>query len=246
MQFEIFSDAAEQLLCAVSNRHGGVSPAPYDTLNIALHVGDDPKNILQNRIVLSQKFDYLPENLIYMEQTHSTNITVVEHAACNKIENCDALITGQRNIPLMVMVADCIPLMLYDPHKKVIAAVHAGRNGTFGNIASKTVATMQEQYGCDAATIRAALGPSIHPCCYEVGKDLADITYNSFGDKYIQIREGRYYMDLQRLNVDQLTAVGLQPEMIEVSSICTACDSNYFSYRREGTTGRFAGVIKLK
>ncbi len=246
MTFEIFKPHEEQLFCAVSDRHGGVSPAPYDTLNIALHVGDDPKNVLRNRIILAAKFDYLSENLIFMEQTHSTNVVVIEDAATNKIENCDAIVTDRPNIPLMVMVADCIPLMLYDPVKRVIAAVHAGRNGTFGDIGPKTVSVMQERFGCDPADILAGLGPSIHACCYEVGEDLADITLKSFGERYIRKREGGSYLDLQTLNFDRLRQAGLKTENIEISPLCTACESDFFSYRREGTTGRFAGVIKLR
>lgn len=246
MQFQIFVPYEEQLFCAVSDRHGGVSPAPYDTLNIALHVGDNPKNILRNRTILANRFGYIGENLIYMDQTHSANITVIEHTAYNKIENCDALITDQKNIPLMVMVADCIPVMLYDPAKKVIAAIHAGRNGTFLKIVPKTVAKMQERFESDPKDILAALGPSIHPCCYEVGKDLADITLKNFGKSYITEKEGKHYLDLQKMNFDQLQESGLKAEHIEISSICTACTPDYFSYRREGTTGRFAGVIKLR
>jgi YfiH family protein len=246
MRFNLFAPYEDGLFCAVSNRHGGVSPKPYDTLNVALHVGDDPKNVLQNRIILAEKFDYLPENLIYMEQTHSDHIAVIEHAGYNKIDDTDAIITNQKNIPLMVMVADCIPAMLYDPVQQVIAAVHAGRNGTFKEILPKTVAKMQKEFACAPEDILAALGPSIHSCCYEVGTDLADITVKSFSKKYIDKRAGRYYLDLQTLNQDQLIDTGLKPEHIEVSSICTGCNKNYFSYRREGVTGRFSGVIKLK
>ncbi len=246
MQFTIFEPFTDKLFCAVSNRHGGVSPAPCDTLNLALHVGDDPKNVLQNRIILAEEFGYLAENLIYMDQTHSDHIAVIEDTAVNKTPDTDAIITNQRNIPLMVMVADCIPLMLYDPVRSVIAAVHAGRNGTFKAIASKTVQKMQEAFKSDPADILTAMGPAIHVCCYEVGADLADITRKSFGEKYIYDREGSTYLDLQQLNFDQLTDAGVQPEHIEITPLCTACNSDYFSYRREGTTGRFAGVIKLK
>lgn len=246
MQFECFAPYEDRLFCAVSNRYGGVSPKPYDSLNVALHVGDDPKNVLQNRMILAEKFDYLPENLIYMEQTHSDNIAIVEHAGYNKIEDTDAIITNQRNIPLMVMVADCIPAMLFDPKQQVIAAVHAGRNGTFKEILPKTIAKMQETFDTHPEDILAALGPSIHACCYEVGADLADIAIKSFGKAYVDERNGKHYLDLQKLNRDQLISADLKPEHIEISPLCTSCNPNYYSYRREGTTGRFAGIIKLK
>jgi len=246
MQFELFAPFEKKLFCEITNRHGGVSPKPYDTLNLALHVGDNSLNVLKNRTIVAQKYDYLAENLIYMEQTHSDNIHIVEHSGYNKIENCDALITNQKNIPLMVMVADCIPVMIYDPCHEVVAAVHAGRNGLFKEIAPKTIQKMQEQFGTSPHEVYVALGPSIHPCCYEVGEDLADITQKSFGKKYIQTRGGKQYLDLQQMNFDQLTNTGIPKANIEVSAICTSCNQNYFSYRRDGTTGRFAGIIKLK
>ncbi len=246
MQFALFEPYRHKLLCEITNRHGGVSPKPYDTLNLALHVGDNPINVLKNRTIISQEYDFILENLIYMEQTHSDNIHIIEHSAYNKIENCDALITNQRNIPLMVMVADCIPTMLYDPVHEVIAAVHAGRSGTFKEILPKTVQKMHKHYGTSFHELLIALGPSIHNCCYEVGGEIADITQKRFGEKYIQKRDGRYFLDLQMLNFDQLQEVGVPAQNIEISSICNACNPHYFSYRREGTTGRFAGVIQLK
>jgi len=246
MQFDIFAPFETKLFCEVTNRHGGVSPAPYESLNLALHVGDNPVNVLKNRTIVAQKYDFYIENLIYMDQTHSDNIHIVEHAGYNKIENCDALITAQKNIPLMVMVADCIPVMIYDPLHEVIAAVHAGRNGTFKQIVPKTLNKMQKHFGTTLHEVHIALGPSIHPCCYEVGQDLADITLKSFGKAYLHEREGKSYLDLQRLNLDQLTGIGVPEKKIEISPICTSCNQNYFSYRRDGTTGRFAGVIKLK
>ncbi len=246
MQFELFAPFEEKLFCEITNRHGGVSPKPYDTLNLALHTGDNPVNVLKNRTIVAEKYGYLAENLIYMEQTHSDNIHIVEHAGYNKIDNCDALITTQKNIPLMVMVADCIPVMIYDPVHEVIAAVHAGRNGTFQQIAAKTLQTMQEKFDTSFHEVLVALGPSIHSCCYEVGADLADIAKKSFGEKYIQTRKGKQYLDLQQMNFDQLASLGVPEANIEISAICTSCNQNYFSYRRDGITGRFAGIIKLK
>ncbi len=246
MTFNIFKPYEKELFCAISNRHGGVSPTPYDTLNIALHVGDQPVNVLKNRTKLAFRWDFLIENLIYMDQTHSDHIQIIEDAAINKIENCDAIITAQRNIPLMVMVADCIPMMIYDPKKRVIGAVHAGRNGTFLNIGVKTIRRMQEHFGTNPADVRIALGPSIHVCCYEVGPEIADIVQKSFENSYIEERKGKTFLNLQKYNVDRLQEAGVATQNIEVSPVCTCCDKNYFSYRREGVTGRFAGVIKLK
>ena len=180
-----------------------------------------------------------------MDQTHSDNIQIINDTFTNRQENCDGIITNKPNIPLMVMVADCIPVLLYDRVKKVIGAVHAGRNGTFKSISKKAVTIMKEEFDSNPKDIVVSLGASIKSCCYEVGKDLADIAVKSFGDKYVIKRGESFYLDLQTLNLDQLKSVGVKEENIEISPVCTCCDKNYFSYRRDGVTGRFAGVIKL-
>ena len=235
----IFTKFEDSLFFTVTSRYGGVSEAPYDSLNLALHVKDKPKNVLENRTIVSQKHNFIIENLIYMDQTHSANIEVIKDCSTNRIENCDALITNVKNIPLMVMVADCIPILLYDPKKNVIAVVHAGRNGTFNEIAKKTVLKMVDLFECEALDILVYLGASIHKCCYEVGEEIARLVEKKYKEK----RDEKWYLDLHSMNVDQLRSVGIKD--IEISSICTCCDEDYFSYRREGITGRFAGIMKL-
>jgi YfiH family protein len=235
----IFTSYENSLFFTVTSRYGGISETPYDSLNLALHVKDNPKNVLVNRTRVSQKHNFLVENLIYMEQTHSVNISIIKDCSVNRIENCDALITNVKNIPIMVMVADCIPILLYDPKKSVIAVVHAGRNGTFNEIAKKSVLKMVEVFGCETSDILVYLGASIHKCCYEVGIEIARLV----DDKYSEKRDEKWYLDLHSMNVDQLDSVGIKN--IEISSICTCCDKDYFSYRREGITGRFAGIMKL-
>ncbi len=246
MEFGKFRKFDKELFHTITDRYGGVSEAPYDSLNLALHVGDNVEDVIQNRILTSQKYDFSIKNLIFMDQVHSNHVTVIEHAMDNRIENCDALITNERKIPLMVMVADCIPIMIYDPDKKVIGVVHAGRNGTFLRIVEKTILKMQERYDCVSEDIMIGLGASIQRCCYEVGKDLADICTNNFGKGFIMMRDGKYFLDLQALNLAQLLALGIKEKNIEISPTCTACDDNYFSYRREGKTGRFAGFIMIR
>jgi len=237
----IFAKYEDNLFFTITNRYGGVSPKPYESLNLALHVEDDPKNVLENRTILAEKYNFILQNLIYMEQTHSSNIALINDSSMNKIENCDALITNVKNIPLMVMVADCIPILFYDPVKNVIAVAHAGRNGTFNEIAKKTIVKMVDEFGCNAKDILVHLGASIHECCYEVGEEIAKIV----DERYVSKRDERWYLDLHSMNVNQLQKVGILKKNIEVSSTCTCCDKDYFSYRREGVTGRFAGVMVL-
>ncbi len=241
----IFKPYHKEVFAKFSDRWGGVSNPPYHELNLALHVGDNPIDVLKNREIMSKKFDFYIDNLIYMDQTHSDNIKIINDTFTNKQENCDGIITNKPNIPLMVMVADCIPVLLYDRIKKVIGAIHAGRNGTFKSISKKAVFIMKEKFNSNPEDIVVSLGASIKSCCYEVGEDLADIAIKSFGDKYVLKKDSSFYLDLQTLNFDQLKKIGVKEENIEISTICTSCDKNYFSYRRDGVTGRFAGVIKL-
>ena len=236
----IFRQFEDSLFFTVTSRYGGVSEAPYDSLNLALHVDDNPKNVLENRVLLAEKHNFLIENLIYMEQTHSVNIAVIKDSSVNRVENCDALITNVKNIPLMVMVADCIPILVYDPKKNVIAVVHAGRNGTFNEIGKKSVLKMVNEFGCEVSDILVYIGASIKKCCYEVGAEIARLV----DGKYIEKRDEKLYLDLHSMNIDQLRCIGI--EDIEIAPTCTCCDKDYFSYRRDGITGRFAGIMKLK
>jgi len=181
-----------------------------------------------------------------MDQVHGCEVVVVEHAMDNRLASCDAMITNARKIPLMVMVADCIPILLFDPVQKVIGVAHAGRNGTFLRIVEKTIEKMQKTYGCEAKDIMIGLGPSIQSCCYEVGQELADICTKNFKEGFIMIENEKYFLDLQALNLSQMLEAGILKEHIEISSTCTACDTNYFSYRRERETGRFAGFIMIR
>ena len=243
MNFSHIENFNNKVFHTITDRFKGVSKEPYSSLNLALHVGDNPINVLENRELISQKHDFILENLIYMDQTHSSNIVTITDSLQNKIPNCDGIITNVKNIPLMVMVADCIPLLFFDSVKNVIAVSHAGRNGTFKHIAKKTVLKMKNDFSSNPSDILVGIGPSIHSCCYEVGSDIAKITTENFGDKYI---EKNNFLDLQALNLDQLMEAGIKKENIETSSICTSCNNDYFSYRRDGTTGRFAGFMMIR
>ena len=185
-------------------------------LNIAFHVEDDKKNVIENRIKLSQKHNYIAQNLIFMDQIHSNNIQIIEDTSINKIPNCDGIITKIKNIPLMVMVADCIPVLIFDKRELKIAVIHAGREGTYKKIVQKAI----KKLNSNPQNLIVCLGPSIHKCCYEV--------------------------DLQALNLEQLFQMGIKKENIEISNICTCCHKDYFSYRRDKQTGRFAGLMMLK
>ncbi len=211
-----------------------------DDGNIAYHVTNNTQEVDFNRLALAQKYGFNASTMRYMEQTHGNNVHIVTQDSPLLIEDCDALITNIPNITLMVMVADCIPILLSDEKKGVIAAIHAGRNSTFLKIAYKTASLMIEQFGCFPNDIKATLGPSIGACCYEVSPELATIVKESFGEKFVKGRN----IDLQSINSMLLNELGITN--ISQSPICTKCSgAHYYSYRLDKECGRFAGLITL-
>jgi len=210
--------------------------------NMAFHVNDVINNVKRNRLNLSANYGINIDNLRYMNQVHGSNIEVVTKQSEVCLDECDALITNEPNTPLMVMVADCIPILLYDEKKSVISVVHAGRNGTFLSIVEKTVLKMCEVYNCKVKDITVVLGPSIQKCCYEVSVDMANTVKNRFGEEYTNGR----LIDLQGINKKQLLDLGILRENIDISHVCTKCSNeNYYSYRLDNKCGRFAGIISL-
>lgn len=209
--------------------------------NIAYHVGDTKENVDKNRNNLAEKHNYDNEKLVYMNQVHGNNVVIVDENSPKLIDNCDGIITNCKDLPLMVMVADCIPILFMDKEKGVIAAVHAGRNSTFLKISEITVLKMMEHFKCEAKNIEVILGPSIQKCCYEVSTELEEIVKNNFKPKFAKNRK----IDLQGINKSLLNDLGITH--VFDMSICTQCSTQpYFSYRLDNKTGRFCGIIKIK
>ena len=209
--------------------------------NLAFHVEDNEINVIKNRKNLALKLGYNYEDLVYMNQIHSANIIVVDENSPKLVDNCDSIITRSKNLPLMVMVADCIPILMFDDKQGIIAAIHAGRNSTFLEISKKTAEIFIEKFSSNPEDINVIFGASIQKCCYEVSEDLSKIVENSFGKEFVETN----YIDLQGINKKQLNDLGIKN--IEISNICTKCgDKPYFSYRKDKKTGRFAGIIILK
>ena len=245
------------LIHFITTRTGGVSLAPYDSLNLGLHTADNPEHVLANRAALAYKTGIPLKQFLYASQVHSGDVKIIDLAA---IENgvlsqnprTDATITALPGICLMVMVADCVPVLLFDPVKRVSAVIHAGWRGTVHQITSNTIRTMVGHFGSDPADIVAGIGPSIGPCCYEVGEDVSDFVKQSFGttEGYLiqKKQNSKLHFDLWYANQKQLTDQGVKPGNIETSELCTLCHSDiFFSSRASGgVTGRFtAGICIL-
>lgn len=208
--------------------------------NLSYLVDDLKQNVDKNRQTVANIMEYKNEDLVYMNQVHGNNVQIVDINSPKLIENCDGIITKEKNLPLMVMVADCIPILFFDEIQGVIAAVHAGRNSTFLKIAQITANKMINELGCSVNNIKVIFGPSIHSCCYEVSDELLNIVKTSFGEKFCIGKN----IDLQGINIKLLEEVGIRH--INVSNICTKCSNEpFFSFRKNPKTGRFTGIISL-
>ncbi len=215
-----------------TNRVGGISIPPYESNNLALHVGDSNTSVVDNRRVLVS----IAGPTQYMNQTHGNTVALIDSPS--GIEpSSDALVTIETGIALAVLVADCIPLLLWDEVEDVIAVAHVGRKGLLNGVAMKTINVMNT---LGAARIHAMLGPSICGHCYEVGRDIYDEVGTSFPRARSLTTTGTFALDLPAALSFELAREGVD---VSRSPICTVENSNYFSYRRDGMTGRQAGLI---
>ena len=215
-----------------TNRTGGVSTGAFASLNLGSHVGDNPEHVARNREILGEKIGPVQ----FMNQVHGDRIAIIEQAT-NEDPTADALVTGIPGIALAVMVADCIPLLLKSPH--VVAAVHVGRKGLVNDVTRKTLELMREM---GANQITAIIGPAICGTCYEVSEEIhSEVTaVHPFADS--RTTSGTFALDLPAALRSVLSDEGVG---IVNKFQCTVETVDLFSYRRDGLTGRQAGVIAL-
>ena len=228
-----------EIIAAQSTRIGGVSPEPLG-MNLSSHVGDEQANVDENRRRFLASIE-APDSIksVYQNQVHSANVAVVVGEEGIVKEN-DALITSETNVLLGVTVADCTPILLYDPTTKLIAAIHAGWRGTEQMIALATVRKMME-LGAEPENMFAFIGASASQEKYEVEIDVATL----FESKHTtDLHNGKFLLDVKTANLDQLLFTGIPREHIEVSPLCTISDERLHSYRRDGKkSGRMLAVI---
>lgn len=217
-----------------TDRNGGISQAPYATFNLALHVDDDTEAVLHNRKHLAQAVG----PCVFMSQVHGNSVVVIDGISSGE-PIADALVTAESGIALVVLVADCIPLLLWDESSECIAAVHVGRRGLVNGISKKVLEVMDAM---GASDIHAQLGPSICGTCYEVGREVYDEVSNVYPYARSETNNGALALDLPGALSRELIDMGVH---VSKSDICTVEDARYFSYRRDGITGRQAGVIWL-
>ena len=241
-----------RLVTGFTTRDGGVSKEPYDSLNFGLHTDDRPEDVIKNRELLAGLLHVPLEQWVLAEQVHSNRVAVVTEADSGKgtrdyhtsLTGMDGLITNRKNILLAAFFADCVPLFFFDPETELIGIAHAGWKGTVQNIAGEMIGKLAG-LGARKENIMAAIGPSISGGCYEVDDSVIsqiDIRHRTAAKEK---ENGRYLLDLRRLNAELLKEHGLAEAHISITQRCTLTDeAHFYSYRRDqGRTGRMLGFI---
>jgi YfiH family protein len=239
----------EWLRHAFLTRRGGVSHPPYDSLNISFSNGDREEHVLHNRSRVASTFLFSPDDLVLLNQVHQDRILVLRdpfRPLPPKLEY-DALVTNVSNTFLGIRTADCLPILVVDPKRKVIAAVHSWRQGTSLHIAAKVLEVMHKEFGCSAHNLLVALGPGIGSCCYEIDEKVFIPEWEPFATPK---GNGKWNVDLPRMNIHLMEEQKVPEEKIFRINLCTHCHHDlFFSYRREGKTGRqlsFIGMVESK
>jgi hypothetical protein len=245
--FDSFPAALKQ---GVFTRHGGVSPAPWDSLNVGGTVGDDAPRVRENRARCFAAVGRPLESIFDVWQVHSADAVVALAPRPPSVEplKADIILTDRSEVTLYMRFADCVPILLYDAQKGVIGLAHAGWLGTVRGASSAAVRAMIENYGSKPSDIQAAIGPSIGPDHYEVGPEVVAQVEQAFGAEVrnlVETRDAKTYFDLWMANKLQLEKSGV--EQVEVAGLCTACHlDDWFSHRGEkGKTGRFGALLAL-
>lgn len=241
-----------------TSRCTGSSSAPYNSLNLALHVGDEAEGVIENRKKLMKIWGKSIADMVCCEQVHGNQVAAVDNLYKGRgaleyntaLPGYDAMITDTPGLFLALFYADCLPIFLFDPIKKVIAMIHSGWKGTMGKIVCQTVESMKNNYQVKPEDIQAFIGPGISRCCFEISLELAEKVKKEFAsfDNILFYNNGHYNWDLAATNNDLLVSAGLLKNNISICNLCTTCDTdNFFSYRGEGgSTGRMAAVIGLE
>jgi YfiH family protein len=239
------------LVHGVFTRHGGLSAAPWHSLNLGGNVGDSPQAVRVNHERMYAALAVRGERACSVWQVHSADVILVDRPVQGRrwLARADAMITNRPETPLSMRFADCVPILFYDPVQGAIGMAHAGWRGTVRGVASNTVRAMVEAFGCRPQHIQAGIGPSIGPECYQVGEEVVTAVQTYFGTLDGVVRrdpaDGTAYLDLWAANRLDLERAGV--EQIEVAAICTASHTDeFFSHRAEqGRTGRFGAVMTL-
>ncbi len=253
----------------IFTRHDGESKGPFRSLNVSFGVGDDHNDVIQNRRILAQCFEENP--LIFADQVHGVQVRVLaqpntadtgtEAAICHEAKETDiiqppdgildlaaeqklrgdALVTDKQKVFLVIQVADCQSILLYDPVRQVVANVHSGWRGSVSNIVGRTIRVMERRFDCVPQDMIAGIGPSLGPCCAEFVNYKEEIPR-----AFWKYKDHRDHFDFWSASQDQLVEAGVLMNNVDLCTLCTKCNPDlFFSFRGEGDTGRFAVIIGL-
>ena len=233
--------AVDGLVCAMSTRHGGVSPEPLG-MNLSFRVGDEQSRVEENRKRFFGRLGIDPERIATARQCHSASVAYAKDPGV--YEAVDGLITDQPNVWLAISIADCVPVLVVDQRRRVIGAFHAGWRGTAAGMVAHGIEAMKKEFDARPEDMYGFIGPSARSCCYEVGAEVAEVFQNGV----IERRDGKTWLDLKKANLRQLIDQGIPEHQIEASPSCTICTGDlYHSYRRERErSGRMMAVIGIR
>jgi len=243
----------------ITTRKGGVSKVPFDSLNLGFRTADNPINVISNWKILSEATQIPLDSFVIAHQVHQGNIAIADRSTKTgawadpncEIDKSDAFITQEKNICLIIKVADCVPILFYDPVLHLAAAIHAGWRGTVRSVTANTIHTLINAFKCKPENLIVGIGPSIGACCYEIGNEVEKAVLEKWGttDKFLikSNENSKLFFDMWYANKFELLRMGVKPENIEIAGVCTKCNSDlYFSSRAGiGNTGRFCAGIML-
>lgn len=231
----------------IFTRHKGLSKKPFDGLNVGVAVGDNPETVNKNRLAVAKAM--AAKHLAFVRQIHGDKVLVLDGHDANNSKTilntgieADAIVTNCPGIFCAICVADCQPVLIYDPQKKVVGAIHSGWRGSLLNISGKAIRIMSEKFSCDPVNLVACVGPSLGPCCAEF------INYKTeIPKQFWKYKSQDNHFDFWAMTRDQLGKAGILDKNIYFDNICTKCGpDDFYSFRKDKTTGRFAAVIGLK
>ena len=229
---------------------GGESKEPYSSLNLALHVNDDENDVQRNRSLFLEEFEINSENCVTAEQVHGTKIRTVTiedkgrgmKDIATAFSKCDGFLT-QSNVGLLCFFADCVPIYFFNPKLGMIGLAHAGWKGTVNRIAAEVIKEIRLAGGSVQDTL-VAIGPCIKECCYEVDENVASVFNNYTNPLILQQKLDKYILNLSEANKEILMSEGVPRANIIIADFCTSCNPHlFYSYRREGITGRMGAFI---
>lgn len=247
-------EQAGGVICAFSTRIGGVSPAPFDTLNFSRKREQSEESFAENFKRFAQAVGFDKNKAVGINYAHSPYVYHVHKEDAGRgifgeplPEYCDGLYTQDIGVPILSFHADCVPLFFYDPIRRAVAVCHAGWRGVAAHMVRNTVKALAD-IGCRQSDILGAIGPCISAAHFEVGEDVKDIFLREFGSSVVQKRDGRLYVDLNKTCAAEMLAAGLKAQNIIDVALCTfEEEALFYSHRRDhGKTGAMAAVISLK